>query len=101
MYASGHVMDIRFYLDPETGDQHIRSHSVDESEVADVLASPGEDRPGREGARIAIGRTRGGRYLRVIYVPDREPNQVFVITAYELRGKPLTAFRRRMRRRGR
>ncbi len=94
-------MNIRFYIDQETGDPHIRSHSVEENEVADVLATPGEDRPGREGARIAIGQTQGGRYLRVIYVPDREPDQVFVITAYELRGRPLVAFRRRMRRRGR
>ena len=94
-------MNIRFYIDPETGDPHIRSHGADEFEVADVLAVPGEDRPGREGVRIAIGRTQDGRYLRIIYVPDREPDQVFVITAYELRGKPLVAFRRRMRRRGR
>ena len=65
------------------------------------MAAPDEDRPGRDGARIAIGRTLGGRYLRVIDVPDREPDQVFVITAYELRGKPLAAFRRRMRRKGR
>ena len=94
-------MDIRFYIERETGEPHVLSHGVDEDEVADILESPSEDRPGREGARIAIGRTSGGRYLRVIYVPDREPDQVFVITAYELRGKPLTAFRRRMRRRGR
>jgi hypothetical protein len=26
--------------------------------------------------------------LRVIYVPDPEPNSMFVITAYELTGKP-------------
>jgi hypothetical protein len=38
--------------------------------------------------------------LRVIYVPDPEPDSVFVITAYELTGKPLVAYRRR-RRRGR
>ena len=94
-------MHVRFYIDPETGYPHIFSHGVEKSEVEDVLASPSEDRPGREGVRIAIGRTLGGRYLRVIYVPDREPDQAFVITAYELRGKPLTAFRRRMKRRGR
>ena len=67
----------------------------------DVLASPSEDRSGRDGSRVASGRTSGGRYLRVIYVPDQEPDKVFVITAYELRGKPLAAFRRRIRRRGR
>ncbi len=94
-------MHLRFYVDRETGLPHILSHGVEEGEVEDVLASPGEDRPGREGSRIAIGQTLGGRYLRVIYVPDLQPDQVFVITAYELRGKPLVAFRRRMRRRGR
>ena len=99
--AKAVVVNIRFYIDPETAEPHILSHGVEESEVEDVLASPGEDRPGREGARIAIGRTRGGRCLRVIYVPDREPEEVFVITAYELTGKPLAAFRRRIRRRSR
>ena len=94
-------MYLRFYIDRESGLPHIWSHGVEESEVEDVLVSPSEDRPGREDSRVAVGRTSGGRYLRVIYVPDREPEQVFVITAYELRGKPLAAFRRRMRRRGR
>jgi hypothetical protein len=60
---------------------------------------PGEDRPGREGSRVAIGQTEDGRYLRVVYVPDPEPMGVFVITAYELRGRPLLAYRRRQRKR--
>ena len=89
-------MNIRFYVDPETDEPHIYRHGVTENEVADVIQNPGEDRPGREGARIAIGQTRTGRYLRVIYVPD--PDGTFVITAYELRGKPLIAYRRRRRR---
>jgi len=92
-------MNIRFYIDPETGLPHIYEHEVDESEVEDVLRSPVEDRPGREGSRVAIGQTRAGRYLRVIYHPDPVPNSVFVITAYELKGKPLAAYRRRRRRR--
>lgn len=46
-----------------------------------------------------MGQTEAGRYLRVIYVPDPEPDSVFVITAYELKGKPLMAYRRRKRRR--
>ena len=66
--------------------------------MEDVLARPGEDRPGKDGARVAIGQTSGGRYLKVIFVPDPEPSSVFVITAYELRGKPLAAFRRRRKR---
>ena len=93
-------MNVRFYVDPETEAPHIHKHGVGEDEVVDVLTNPGEDRPGREGARVVIGKTRAGRYLRVIYVPDPEPDSVFVITAYELRGKPLFAYRRRLRRRG-
>ncbi len=93
-------MNVRFYLDPETEQPHIHGHGVTEEEVADVLRNPDEDRPGREGARVTIGRTRTGRYLRVIYVPDPEPYSIFVITAYELTGKPLAAYRRRRRRRG-
>ena len=92
-------MDIRYYLDPTTGQPHILEHDVDEEEVQDILETPGEDRPGRDGSRTAVGQTRAGRYLRVIYVPDPEPESVFVITAYELKGKPLLAYRRRRRRR--
>jgi len=92
-------MNIRFYIDPETNLPHIYRHGVDESEVEDVLRRPGEDRPGYEGSRVAIGQTQAGRYLRVIYVPDPNPDSVFVVTAYELKGKPLAAYRRRRRRR--
>jgi hypothetical protein len=91
-------MEVRFYIDPETDLPHVAGHDVSEEEVEDVLAHPGEDRAGREGSRVAIGQTRNGRYLRVIYVPDPEPDSVFVVTAYELRGKALAAYRRRRRR---
>jgi len=91
-------LNVRYYIDPETRLPHIYGHEVEEKEVEEVLSSPGEDRPGREGSRVAIGKTSGGRYLRVIYVPDPEPNSAFVITAYELQGKPLVAYRRRRRR---
>ncbi|MBV5323224.1 DUF4258 domain-containing protein, partial [bacterium] len=60
-------------------------------------SQPGEDRPGRDGSRIALGKTMDGRYLRVIYVADPGPQSVFVITAYELEGKPLVAYKRRRR----
>ena len=92
-------MQVRYYIDPESGQPHIYKHEVDEAEVEDILRRPGEDRPGREGSRVAIGQTAAGRYLRVIYVP--EPAGVFVITAYEVKGKPLLAYRRRMRKRER
>jgi len=73
---------------------------VREVEVEQILRHPGEDRPGMEDSRVAIGRTDDGRFLRVIYVPGPEPDSNFVITAYELKGKPLMAYRRRLRRRG-
>ena len=69
-----------------------------EQEAREVLARPLEDRPGREGSRVALGRTAAGRYLRVIYVPDPEPDSVFVITAYDLGPKAKRALRRRRRR---
>ncbi len=68
---------------------------MDEAEVIDVLEKPGEDLAGREGSRIALGRTVSDRYLRVIYVPDAELDSVFAITAYDLTGKSLAAYRRR------
>jgi hypothetical protein len=91
------AVKIRFYIDPETGEPHIFNHDVDELEVAEVIENAGEDRPGREGSRVLIGKTEHGRYLRVIYVPDPEPDSIFVITAYELSGKPLAAYRSRRR----
>ena len=91
-------MKIRFYVDPETGAPHVHNHEVDE--VADVLSTPGEDCLRRDGSRVAIGRTRSGRHLKVIYVPDPQPASVFVITGYEVAGKALLAYRRRRKRKG-
>lgn len=90
-------ISIRYYIDPETNEPHIYKHDVCEYEVEDVLMKPGEDRSGMEGLRIALGQTRNGRFLRVIYVPDSKPKSIFVITAYELTGNPLKAYRRRRR----
>jgi len=92
-------VDVRYYIDPESEQPHIYRHGVAEQEVEDVLRRPMEDRAGREGSRVALGRTRAGRYLRVIYVPDPVPDSVFVITAYQLGPKALRALRRRRRRR--
>ena len=91
-------MNLRFFVDPATDQPHIYNHDVDESEVQDILEMPAEDRAGRDGARVAIGRTTGGRYLRVIYRREPASDEIVVITAYDLRGKPLRAFRRRKRR---
>jgi hypothetical protein len=86
---------VRFHVDPETGAPHIYNHGVTEEEVADVLRGPLEVRTGYDAARVAIGRTRAGRYLRVIYTVDPKPSSVFCITAFDLGPKALWAFRRR------
>jgi CBS domain-containing protein len=91
-------MDIRFYIDRPTGAPHIYTHGVSEREVEDVLRRPGEDRAGRDDSRVALGQSREGRFLRVIYVPDEDGRGIFVITAYDLVGKPLKAYKRRVRR---
>ena len=94
-------MDIRYHIDAETGQPHIYDHGVVEFEVEEVLGLRSEDFSGRGNSRIALGQTRDGRYLQVVYVPDPQPNSVFVITAYDLEAKPLKAHKRRMRRRQR
>jgi len=94
-------MEVRYYRDPESGLPHIYNHGATEVEVEWVLAHPGEDEVCSGGSRQALGQTEGGRYLRVIYVPDEEGDGVFVVTAYSLAGRQLKAFRRRRGRRAR
>ncbi len=90
-------MLLRFHTDPETGEPHIYRHGVSETEVEEVLRHPGQDLPGRRGSRIALGRTDAGRFLQVIYVIDEDRLGAFVVTAYDLSGKALAAYRRRVR----
>ena len=80
-------MQLRFYIDPETGAPHIYRHRVSEAEVEEVLANASEDRRGVAGARVAMGRTLNGRLLRVAYVPDPEPESYFVIYSVPARGQ--------------
>ena len=94
-------MELRFHIDPETGEPHILEHGVTEEEVRQVLMGRGDDFRGRRKARVRFGQSLTGRYLKVIYVPDEERDSVFVITAYDLKGKALKAFRRRQRRKSR
>jgi hypothetical protein len=91
-------VNIRFYIDPETDLPHIYNHQVDEEEVEDILTSPGIRYAGNRDLKIAVGQTRSGRYVRVVYKPNSDPDSVFVITAYEVKGKALKTYRRRKRR---
>jgi hypothetical protein len=94
-------MDFRYYPDPDTNLPHIYGHGVSEREVEEVMRGPGEDLPAARNSRMKLGQTAAGRYLQVIYVPDEEPDSVFVITAYDLNEKAKKAFRRRQRRKKR
>ena len=94
------MMDVepRFYLGPLTRRAYVRNHGLDGEEV---LANPGEDRPGRDGSRVAVGEVTNGRCLRVAYVRDPESGSFFAIAEYELRGDPLSAYRwQQMRKHG-
>ena len=94
------MREIRYNIDADTGQPHILGHGVTTREVEDVLARPLDDFRSRDNSRIALGQTRHGRYLKVIYVPDEDRRGLFVVTAYELRGKTLAALNRRLRRKG-
>jgi hypothetical protein len=89
--------EVRFHVDPDTDELHIHRHGVAEEEVEDVLRHPADDFPGRGNSRIALGTTDSGRHLQVVYVPDHGAHGVFVVTAYDLKGKALAAYRRRRR----
>jgi hypothetical protein len=84
---------IHFYVDSATGWPHIHNHDISEDGVREILLEPGEDRAGCDVSRVAIGQSSSGRYIRVIYI--LEPQGCFVITAYELSGKALVAYRTR------
>lgn len=90
-------MGFRDHIDPDTELPHIHGHGVTEEEAEYVLRHPGEDRAGRDNSRHALGQTAAGRSPHVIHVPDEEGDGVFVVTAYDLRGKALQAYRRRRR----
>jgi hypothetical protein len=91
-------MEVRFYVDPETGLPHIYNHGVSEAEVLHVLRKSGPVYRGDRNSRMKSGQTEARRYIQVVYSPDPEGASVFVITAYPLKGKALKAYRRRQRR---
>jgi len=94
LFSSLLDLNVRFYVDRESGEPHFARHGLSEHDLREVLANPLEDRPGQEGARTALCRSHAGRYIRVVYVPD----SVFVITAYEIGPKAKLAVVRRLRR---
>ncbi len=91
-------MKIKYYFNKELNLPHIYKHNVIEKEVEEVLTNPGEDRIGKDDTRVCIGQTDNGRYLKVIYINNINDNSIFVITAYEINGKVLLAYKKRRRR---
>jgi hypothetical protein len=91
-------VNIRFHLDP-SGEPHIWNHNVSEAEVVDVLVDPLESIKGRGTSVIAIGRTRTGRYLKVIFSRDDVGDGIFIVTAVDVSPRQIRALRKRLRRR--
>jgi len=91
-------MQVRFNRDRETGLAHCEDHNVSERQAIQVLSTNPLRLRGGDGTTIVLGQTYAGRYLRIIC--RIEDDDVFVITAYDLRGKALLAFKRRRRRKG-
>jgi hypothetical protein len=92
-------MEVRFVIDLHTGLPHITQHNVEPQEVLEVFRNRPDDIPNRDDTRMCEGQTAQGRCLRVIYTVSRTDGSVLVITAYDLIGKSLQAYRRRRRRR--
>ena len=65
-------MIIRFYIDPDTSEPHIFEHGVSADEVREVLRKPLEEAKSRKHSIIALGQTRAGRYLKIIYSRDED-----------------------------
>ena len=88
-------MHYRYNFDKDLGTDHIAKHQISREEVEYVIENPVEDGPAWDNARQAIGKTSAGRYLRVIYVPDSAAEGIYVVTAFDLEGKPLEEHLRR------
>jgi hypothetical protein len=91
-------MKLRFHVD-SSGELHIWKHNIRESEVADAMVDPLESIRGRGDSIISIGVTRAGRYVKVIYSPDKLGDGIFVITAFEVPPKQVRGLKRRLKRR--
>jgi hypothetical protein len=69
--------------------------------VLEALAAPLEQISGSDESTILIGRTAGGRVLKVRFADARDGDGIFVITAFDLPPKQLRALRRRLKRKRR
>ena len=92
-------MKIRFYVDPEPmGRTSTATTSTSKKSpmywpIRERIVLAERDHGSRSGG-LGMGGACGSS------IPDPEPVSAFVITAYELTGKPLIAYRRRRKRKG-
>jgi hypothetical protein len=90
---------LRFHRN-DGGEPHIHDHGVEEWEVREALQRRLEQVAGRENSTVFIGRTVGGRVLRIVFTEARDGDGIFVVTAYDLPAKQLRTLRKRLKRRG-
>ena len=63
-------MNVRFYIDADSGEPHIERHGVTAKKVYDVLTRPLEDRPSQDGVRgVTAARYADGSNV-VVVDPD-------------------------------
>jgi hypothetical protein len=91
-------VNVRFHKNAD-GEPHIHDHHVAVSEVLEALDDTLESASGGADTTVVIGRTRGGRVLKVIHAPSRDGDGIFVVTAYDLPAKQVRALKRRLGRR--
>lgn len=92
------MREVRFYRDPDSGLPHCLGHRVSEHEVIELLSNAPLRLRSKGESYLALAQTIAGRYLKVIY--RDEGSVLFVITAYDLKGNALAAYKRRRRRKG-
>jgi hypothetical protein len=90
-------VNVRFNRNAD-GEPHVHDHHVEVFEVLEALDNTLECASGSADTTIVIGRTRGGRVLKVIHAPSRDGDGIFVVTAYDLPAKQARALKRRLRR---
>ncbi|MGO8901431.1 MAG: hypothetical protein ACLQU5_24215 [Isosphaeraceae bacterium] len=91
-------MDIRFYLDPDTGLPHIYGHGVTEEEVEQVLRASGGDIQGSRGSRMKLRPDLGRALSPGHLLARRGTGERLRDHRYELTGNAKRAYRRRRRR---
>ena len=70
--------------DPQGNVQHIAEHGITKAEVVEVLAQPETREESRSSGRpVAIGATRTGRTILVVY-DEIDEDTVYPVTAYDL-----------------